>query len=430
MHTRVVVLTDLHLGSDDCILSKEAAERDERTYEEQVAHFLIDPVRDHLAQTGHGSRAVDYLVLDGDVLDFAIQSYEKAFSAGRRFFQALAKARPPLFREIVYIPGNHDHNVWEMVQHEVCVTRRIARGDLPRPYPHVQPGVLTVSDSGADLELPGVSAGSDRQGPRYGDIFLRGLYGPSGPQIPINVAYPNLLIQATGQGGRPIMVTHGHFFCLPWIVMTEVFPKTLGVECTLTLRELEEINAPLTKFGWTSLGQAGKLTDVADGVWNGIRSGDTSETAKVLDELGCYLDEKVFKGGKWSPKEWLSDGAIKLVKSWLLRSLAGVNVGMQRFDSEFLRKDESKGFIRSYCRLSKAAYSGLPGLGEADLPGHVVFGHTHVLIPPDDPDATIEVDGERVCMPNPGGWLGTKGAAAVTVREDGEVGYVELVSGS
>lgn len=46
---------------------------------------------------------IDYLVLLGDVMDFAVSSYQEAYEAGKRFFIQLKNDR--IAKQIIYVPG-------------------------------------------------------------------------------------------------------------------------------------------------------------------------------------------------------------------------------------------------------------------------------------------------------------------------------------
>lgn len=59
---------------------------------------------------------IDYLVLLGDIMDFAVSSYQEAYEAGRQFFIRLK--RDNIAQEIIYVPGNHDFDIWHAIEFE------------------------------------------------------------------------------------------------------------------------------------------------------------------------------------------------------------------------------------------------------------------------------------------------------------------------
>jgi len=215
MNVVSVVLSDTHLGSAHSVLDPDAAARSGQTYPDHLESVLFAPLKRALP-----NGKAKFLVLNGDTIDFSLQTFQQALLRAAGFMQKIVASQ--IFEEIIYIPGNHDHNVWQLLQHEVTVTRRVAAGLPPKPYPYVQAGLLDLTQS--TLSLPNV-------GSPYGDVFLKGLFhlgapaGPDADELPIAVVYPNLFMFTQGSPDRPILATHGHLFCLPWILLTEVFTR-------------------------------------------------------------------------------------------------------------------------------------------------------------------------------------------------------------
>jgi len=55
----------------------------------------------------------DYLILLGDILDFSIAGYKKAYEAAKVFFEQIQKDK--IADEIIYVTGNHDGDLWHIV---------------------------------------------------------------------------------------------------------------------------------------------------------------------------------------------------------------------------------------------------------------------------------------------------------------------------
>jgi len=361
MSTAAVVLSDLHLGAPDSLLAPKGM--DATAYQAYLDRLLFNPLR---AQSPGGAK---FLVVNGDVHDFALQPYADAFASGAAFFKAVAASG--LLAQMIYLPGNHDRNVWTLLQHENNVISPLTKGSLPTEYPHVQAGVLDAKTG--TLQLPGVSL-------PYGDFFLKGLFqvgasaGAPLPSIPINVVYPNLYVTGGSESARPLLITHGHFFFFPWVVLTEVFPKNLGIDKGYSLVDLDTINAPITELAWTSLGQAGKLTAAARRVYGGVESGNTGPVNSVLDEMGEYLDEKKWNYHWYDPREIASDAGIKGLK-WVLEKFiedAVSGARDHRGDTSCLDDGETQDRIRNYLALSRSQFSDLqPG----NALTHPIRGH-------------------------------------------------------
>jgi hypothetical protein len=418
-----VVVSDLHLGDERSALCPAAAAAAGKTYTDYLDDCFFGPLRDALPG-GHAK----FLVLNGDTIDFSLQSFGDAIAKASVFMRALAAAK--LFDELVFIPGNHDHNVWQLVQQEVMFTRRVAAGLEPKPFPYLQAGLLNLSSQ--SLTLPKVG------GP-YGDVFLKGLFqlgadSSPAPDLPIAVVYPNLFVFPEAEKRRPIIVTHGHFFCLPWIILTEVFPRSLGIDRGLSLMELEQINSPLTELGWTSLGQAGRLTSVVRRLYDECSDGDTRALSGVIDELARFFDEKIFPYARYDPREWASDVAIKAAKALLHGAVTNALDGASshRGSKLFLDKPENVALVDKYLGLTRSQYSDVVGGQNAGVPGALIFGHTHVPIRPDHGGSvTIQRFGTSYSIRayNSGGWIldgRNAGAIALTIDDRGDIGSIEL----
>jgi metallophosphoesterase superfamily enzyme len=102
---RLAILSDLHLGDDGCRYLTDGLNNPEGLY-----HKQINAIRNF-----SGSREpLDYLVFNGDVLDFSINSIYDSFNISRPFFEMLSLDN--VASRIIYIPGNHDHFIWDALE--------------------------------------------------------------------------------------------------------------------------------------------------------------------------------------------------------------------------------------------------------------------------------------------------------------------------
>jgi 3',5'-cyclic AMP phosphodiesterase CpdA len=114
---RIAVISDTHFGDPLCTLVSSGPR-------ERAAD--IGPAYEAMARAIGN---VDYLVLLGDIVDFSVASYAEAYRQARCFFMRLRD--DGLAKEIVYVPGNHDFDVWHTVEHQVNVINRLQQGQLP-----------------------------------------------------------------------------------------------------------------------------------------------------------------------------------------------------------------------------------------------------------------------------------------------------------
>lgn len=94
---KVGIISDVHLGDEHCKLIRSG--NITATYDALKSSIFKFTKK----------KALDYLVLDGDILDFSINSFEESCIAAKPFFRAIEK--DGLAKELIYIPGNHDKHV-------------------------------------------------------------------------------------------------------------------------------------------------------------------------------------------------------------------------------------------------------------------------------------------------------------------------------
>ncbi len=117
---KIAIISDLHIGDYNCKLIE--AHSTSTTYN-RFKSTILDFT---------GGDPLDYLVLNGDVLDFSINSFEASCIMARPFFQALAG--DAITKEIIYIPGNHDKHIWDAVEWETNIIKRLKEHKDPRGF--------------------------------------------------------------------------------------------------------------------------------------------------------------------------------------------------------------------------------------------------------------------------------------------------------
>jgi UDP-2,3-diacylglucosamine pyrophosphatase LpxH len=425
---RVAILSDTHFGDDLCTLVVESAS----------GPAQLGPAYPALARAV--GRA-DYLVLLGDVLDFSVASYEKAYRQAKVFFSALQA--DGLARQLVYIPGNHDFDIWNIVEHQVNVINQLKQGELPRAFKRSVPGVIDDrSRDGAErLVLPRVTPKPEwhDNGAKYGNLFLdhitrvrstrRGVRA-EGRRLTFNFVYPNLYL--VSEAGDSVLVTHGHYFEAYWSLASDwlvrVASNALATETRgrLNLQELVGINLPLNQLACTGIGQAEPLTSLVRTMQRDVYAGRLGEVSQLLDRLESHI--LAGRAGASRMRRFFERHAIRWLKRATLRAL--VTYPQARYSREFLTQPSVRERFRQYFRCSLNELEQLSrdhGIN-VPVPSHVVFGHTHQPIPWGSDELVDEIDGHTVRFCNAGGWLRRDNAegefvgAEVIVYESG-VGF-------
>ena len=362
---------------------------------------------------------VDYLILVGDILDFSIASYERTYCHAKVFFSALQ--RDGVADQVVYIPGNHDFDIWPTVEHQVNVINQLKQGELPRAFKQSVPAVIDdrCADPADKFRLPDVTPKPEWHDNRskYGRLFMdhitrrpskrRGVRA-EGPLLTFNFAFPNLyLVTDTGES---VLVTHGHYFEPYWALASDwlmefaadLLPlQTFGEP---NLQELVGMNLPLNQLACTGIGQAQPLTtlDSSDSARGGLRQDrHPGAVPRSIRLAGDGAGEPACRARGVPP----SARVLEWMKRRLLRWLATTEPA--RYSRLFMTRPHIRDRFRRYYRASVGEMRQLRRQHGIDLPlpTHVVFGHTHQPIPWGAGELVDVIEERPVHFCNLGGWL-------------------------
>jgi len=392
---KLVIVSDTHFGDENNVLVRPHGN----------GYRLGSKFEQFREVAGEGN---DYLVLLGDIFDFSVQSYEKVFRAAKVFFKAVKDHK--VATEIIYVPGNHDFDMWHTVEYQTRIIMRIADGKLPDPFRHSVPAIIDgrkESPSKHRFALHGVTAKNGK----YGGLFLDTIIGKSEEdQIVFNVAYPNAYL-VTDEG--TVMLTHGQYFEPYWSMAGEwimkVAQEDLQLGDVLDVRELVGLNHPLSQLACSGIGQAGPLTPLVQDLEHEIKRRDLDRVRTYLDRLDHEIDQATRFPWYKHYKEWVTDLLSNKAKAAIIDLLEGSKP--TRFDE---KKPHTRDFSHRFWNFFKAT---LCEIDEVNLAGHsvpiprwVVFGHTHRPIPWADPSAPkMEPQAITSMRPirlyNTGGWI-------------------------
>ncbi len=169
-----VIFSDLHFGDPQCSLSRQSVALGLRSF-----LWGLGPVKE--------------LILAGDILDANISSLTRAIE-GRKTSGSWPKQigfrqwLSHLFEDgkfdverIVYIPGNHDYIIWNILSTNEVFVDPISQGRVPTNLPLTE-GV-------------------------FPQPFVRGI-APEAVRDRFLAIYPDYEFDLAG---RPVLVTHGHY---------------------------------------------------------------------------------------------------------------------------------------------------------------------------------------------------------------------------
>lgn len=332
------------------------------------------------------------LVLGGDAVEMALQPPPVAFAAFGRFVERLLDA-DVVADDVVYVPGNHDHHLWELTRQRWWLEALDGDDGLPAPVFSTELG-----DDG--LPLAGLPA-----------------MVPAGSSMRLRAVYPNWW--RPGTDGRAVTYHHGHYVEPLYHAMSTVDRVAFGRPGVRTVDQLERDNHAWVDFLWSALGTSGSVgTDL------GTAYHLLPDRAALRTTVNRAVDRLVDELPAPRPLRWIRRLAV------------GVAVRVLAAGEHLLETRKPHGV------LSRAADRGLDHYlagplalqlaEQAEVPRHAtfVFGHTHK--PFQDLRNTKGPLG-RVAVHNTGGWVSeslvpqpTQGGQVVVVSEDGAVVSVEL----
>ena len=360
----LVSLSDVHLGAfnttwafvtdtDSPALSRLGGNApDWKIVDGTPGHNLCNAVeqsiREEIARLGYDENQIDkrILILNGDILDLSLAPTAFACLNARCFFHWVERAG---FKEVVYIPGNHDHHLWRIAVEEAALHAAVAQGR---------------SRYDRTVAVAGVSSA------------LKSLLGV-GDAIQFRVAYPHyvhvLSRDATGAAEEwRLVFHHGHLLEKWWTALSTLLSSPDGRRHTL--EQLEAINEPLTELLWFSVGDAGRLSDLVSQFYAGADNSDIMRhlVSNVVSDAFVALERRWnVKVSGW--KRWLIRGAIVKATTTLAHNGLAGGTGKHK------RIEATAGGLRGVAlggELYKAAVAYRSRYASVS-PSCFIFGHTN-----------------------------------------------------
>ena len=403
---RYVCLSDMHFGAENSILTALRPGTVETDVENPSPALsgLLDCLR-ALVDANRGSRRPT-LILAGDIVEFALATENEAGMVFELFVEAAFKDKP-IFDDIVYfVPGNHDHHLWEGArekQYSDYVRSRHAGAHLEAPWHTTR--MRTEADKHA-VESELLTALVQRK------------LGHRTP-VRVRVVYPNLALD-TPTSNRHVFVHHGHYvegmYRLMSTLRDMVFPDQRKAPKDVHVWEWESENFAWIDFFWSSLGRSGTVGTDVGLVYASLQSRDALRA----------LRKNLARGLAQRPPRprW-----VQGLKAWTLGRLLGRvtkrTTHLERGHKEAKLSPGAQEGLRTYLEYPlrnqiRAEYERGDGELLEDLT--FVFGHTHK---PFEDRQTFAGYPQPIRLYNTGGWVvDTKdtrslhGAAAILLDED------------
>lgn len=396
---RYVCLSDTHLGEEDSLLTYlKREERAELPPENEpptnplrrspVLGRLAECLRELISKCNGENEPKPTLILNGDVLELALAETSDALMTLDRLVEALFPPGEALFHPtIFYVPGNHDHHLWELAREEQYFDR-IASAGIGEKVPLTPPWHTT------DIS-------QDTVQPRFLEGFVR-RYGDFAEDIQIHMAYPNLAFRNADMG-KLVIFHHGHFTESIYMLMSHLKARLLRRgQLPKTVEGIEAENFAWIDFFWSMLGRSGEVGEDIETLYDMME--DAEGRRKLASLLAPLLADAL--GLK---------GCTRKVVGRLVARLARRIV--DRLNSRERKKPRSS--LSSEARAELATYvEGAlreqiladPRLAPRRTVSEevtLVFGHTHKPFEQGPADEKSRFDGYALPLSicNTGGWV-------------------------
>ena len=414
-----VCLSDLHLGSKSSVLTAV----DPNTLEPDIYQkspvlvSLVDCLKALLSD--HSGTKKPSLVLAGDVLELALDTTNVAATVFTQFLELLLEdGELPVDRTIVYVPGNHDHHLWETARERQYASyvsepaTKMPLENIPWHTTHLFPWREELDVKNRDVD----------------SFLLTTLAKRVAPSSDLRVLamYPNFGVLSADDKSRCTVVHHGHFTESIYYLMTElrkiVFP---GRDHPDEIWDVEAENFAWIEFLWGTLGRSGEVGKDVELVYDILKS--KKATRRFIRKLAISVPKRF--GHPWwvwwieSPMIWL----VLTFLVWRFRQLerTAPDWPLTRKSWELLRQ-----YVGHYVR----------GQLKRECPrrpsDHLtfVFGHTHK---PFEKVIRVPKVESPVHVYNMGGWVVDtihtaphQGGSIVVIDEDGYAASIRMYNQS
>lgn len=365
----------------------------------------------------------DYLIFLGDIMDFAVNDYGDVYRMGAYFFTRLKNEH--IAKRFVYIPGNHDYNIWDTIEHQSNVINQIKSNQNVRPFKMSVPLLIddrTGVNDNDRIKLAGVHKHSSEE--PYGGMFLDYLIPDNKPgtpgYIPFIIAFPNVYLFNDNES---VLMTHGQYLESYWSMTAEVFHIIKDFKQTFSMKEYIAVNFPLCQLGSTGIGQAGPLTATILEAQKDITSGKCVLIRKYILEMLEYLvPHKLPKFIRKIIFNVIADSAVKRLRG--IRNSDYISDLTSKKDDDAIKRFND--YIDSSIEELRLLETGSNPASRASAPDTFLFGHTHVPVNSSD-NITYKYNGKTINLLNSGGWLEIHGETEVATG--GEVFIYESGKG-
>ena len=414
-----VCLSDLHLGSEHSVLTAVNPNTlgPDIHKKSSVLVSLVDCLKAVLSD--HSDAKKPSLVLAGDVLELALATTNVAATVFTQFLELLLEdGELTVDSTIVYVPGNHDHHLWETARERQYAsyvsepTTEMPLENVPWHSTHLFPWKEELGVKNRDVESFLLTTLAKRTASSTG--------------LRVLAMYPNFGVLSADDESRCTVVHHGHFTESIYYLMTElrkiVFP---GRDHPEEIWDVEAENFAWIEFLWGTLGRSGEVGKDVELVYDILKS--NKATRRLIRKLARSVPKR-FKHPWWI--WWIESPIIWLVLTFLVWRFRR----LERGAPDWPLSEDSRNRLDQY--IGRYVLGQLKRECRGGLPNHLtfVFGHTHK---PFEEVMHVPAVEAPVHVYNMGGWVvdtihtaPRQGGSMVVIDEDGYAASIRMYNQS
>lgn len=376
---KYIIISDFHIGAENSVLTnlKPNTYETDNSKPSPVMVELVKCIRELLNQVPQKKKPV--LILNGDILELSMTTENQAGMAFQRFIELTMPENPDdqLFDpEFIFIPGNHDHNLWE--------TSRFSH--FEKGIDHLKPGA----------PIDPVLHVTNMIDPDHVDTHLLSKIIQSYPHLrdigaSVRAVYPCYALLHEDKE-KCMVISHGHYIESIYSFMSTfdkmVFPDR---ELPTWLADLELENFAWIDFFFSVMGRSGQVGKDVSLAYDKMQ--DPKEVAEMISNFANSATAHV----KNPIKRWIE----KKVLMGILKLTAGKMASTVRGQDEILVPESVEG-LKKY--LEVFVRNQLLAELNNDMPSDIsfVFGHTHK---PFEQDMPFHGFDNQIHVYNSGGWV-------------------------
>ena len=351
---KYVCLSDLHLGEENSLLTnlKTASSQTDPLHPSPVLNNLCNCLKQIITNFPN-QNIKPTLILNGDIIEMALTTTNEGAMVFERFIELIMARGNELFNDIIYIPGNHDHHIWEIAREtqyaEYIISQQMLnKKGLPIPW-HITKIFKNPIPAYFLNKLINRVRGND--------------------DLEIKIVYPNFGI-VSSDNKKCVVFHHGHFIESLYQLMS--FLRTLILSNRIMSENIDDIEAEnfaWIDFFWSTMGRSGEVGKDVELIYEKIHFKNQRE--KLIKTLSKNIAKNY--DIPYVPGEWLEEKVVKFLISTIVNCAVG-----ERKQSETQLSEDAEKVLWKYVE-KPLKNQILTELGLNDLPPDVifVFGHTH-----------------------------------------------------